>query len=142
MKANYEDKLNTPTSEVNLGNLYDINKQLMDKEPEIDKKVIENKTQELKDWFAKNFSQKYFMLLCHEMRDFTLFNLDKTNTWKNMVPSICAEAAIDIIDCLQNRGSILAIQLQDDGTWELWIRNTQGCFAYYLFPYGAAVIEY
>ena len=29
MKANYEDKIPQKTSEVNLGNLYDINKQIM-----------------------------------------------------------------------------------------------------------------
>ena len=35
MKANYEDKIPQATSEVSLGNLYDMNKQLMEKEPEI-----------------------------------------------------------------------------------------------------------
>ena len=29
MKANYEDKIPQKTSEVNLGNLYDINKQII-----------------------------------------------------------------------------------------------------------------
>ena len=35
MKANYEDKIPKKTSEVSLGNLYDMNKQLMEQEEPI-----------------------------------------------------------------------------------------------------------
>lgn len=142
MKANYEDKIPQATSEVNLGNLYDVNKQLMDKEPEINKETLKQAKADLKEWFKKNFKQKYFMLLCHELRDYTLFNLDKTHSWKEPSTTLCKEAAQDVIDCMTNRGTLLAVTLQDDDAWEIWVKNDMGCYAYYLFTYGAAVIEY
>lgn len=142
MKANYENKIPQATSEVSLGNLYDMNKQLMEKEPEISSTELQLAREHLRTWLTKNFDQKYFMLLCHELRDYTLFNLDKTNSWKTAKPQSIFEAAEDILECMINRGCLLVVDQQEDGAWELWIRNHEGCFAYYLFPYGEAVLEY
>ena len=141
MKANYENKIN-PQAEVSLGNLYDMNKQLMEQSPAIDQSTLASVKPELETWFMTFFNQKYFMLLCHELRDYTLFNLDKTSSWKTPSELTISNAASDIIECLSNRGTILAIEKQDAVSWELWIRTEDGCFAYYLFPYGEAVLEY
>ena len=141
MKANYEDKMK-PTSEVSLGNLYDMNKQLMEQEPAISEAALQLAKEHLRNWVTANFKQKYLMLLCHELRDYTVFNLDRTNTWYAPPPSTVFEAVNDIVECMTNRGTLLAIEDQKDGAWELWIRNPEGCFAYYLFPYGDAVLEY
>lgn len=142
MKANYEDKIPKATSEVALGNLYDMNKQLMEQEPEISEAELQLAKEHLRTWLTHKFEQKYFMLLCHELRDYTLFNLDKTNTWKMAPPITVQTATNDIIECMTNRGKLLVMDEQDDGVWELWVRNDEGCFAYYLFPYGEAVLEY
>lgn len=142
MKANYKDKIQPSTSEVTLGNLYEMNKQLMANENEITQTELELAKSHLQTWVANLFTQKYLMLLCHELRDYTLFNLDKTNTWKEIPPQTKYMAVNDIIECMTNRGTILAIEDQQDGAWEIWIRNSEGCFAYYLFPYGKAVLEY
>jgi len=143
MKANYEDKIPKKTSEVALGNLYDMNKQLMEKEIALTDNEIMNTETALKNWLIELFAQKYFMLLCHERRDYTLFNLDKTNSWKIPQDKMVMDAAFDIIECLTNRGTLLSAELQPDGVWEFWIKDlVEGCFAYYLFPYGEAVLEY
>lgn len=142
MKANYEDKISKQTSEVSLGNLYDMNKQLMEQAPALTETEITLAQTHLREWIANNFKQKYFMLLCHELRDYTLFNLDKTNTWAAAHYSNVQLAASDMIECMTNRGTLISIEDQPDNTWELWIRNSEGCFAYYLFPYGEAVLEY
>ena len=142
MKANYKDKIQPSTSEVTLGNLYDMNKQLMANENEITQTELDLAKSHLQTWIANLFAQKYLMLLCHELRDYTLFNLDKTNTWKEIPLQTKYTAVNDIIECMTNRGTILAIEDQQDGAWEIWIRNPEGCFAYYLFPYGEAVLEY
>ena len=142
MKANYEDKIPQSTSEVSLGNLYDMNKQLMAQEPEITSEKLLAVKEELRKWFSDNFKQKYFMLLCHELRDYTLFNLDKTNSWHIAPPMAIMSVANDLIECMTNRGTLLTIDKQKMGGWEIWIRNEEGCFAYYLFPYGKAVLEY
>ena len=142
MKANYEDKIPQATSEVTLGNLYDINKQLMERAPDITDAELQLAKGHLRTWLANNFTQKYFMLLCHELRDYTIFNLDKTNTWAAAHYENIQFACSDIIECMTNRGTILSIEDQPDNTWEFWIRNSEGCFVYYLFPYGEAVLEY
>lgn len=141
MKANYKDKLEKPTSEVSLGNLYDMNKQLMDKEPALSDEAISEVKEGLRAWFFEKINQKYYMLLCHEQRDYTLFNLDGLRIGSTDKEK-CISATYDVIDCMRNRGTILSIDLQNDGAYEIWIRNDEGCFAYYLFPYGAAVLEY
>ena len=142
MKANYENKIPQQTTEVSMGNLYDVNKQLMEQEPEISSVDLQVAKERLSEWIQSNFKQKYLMLLCHDLRDYTLFNLDKTNTWKEMSLPLALEVSNDIMECMMNRGMLLTVEEQEDGAWELWIRNEAGCFAYYLFPYGAAVLEY
>lgn len=142
MKANYEDKIPKQTAEVTLGNLYDINKQLMEQEPELTTAELELAKEHLRVWITKCFSQKYLMFLCHELRDYTLFNLDKTDTWKEISPNTCYAVVEDIIECMTNRGTLLAIEDQKNDAWEFWIRNSEGSFAYYLFPYREAVLEY
>ena len=143
MKANYEDKIPKSQSTVSLGNLYDMNQQLMAHEPIISDEARYIAGQQLEDWLMERFMQKYFMLLCHERRDYTVLNLNKQEALgrPNELISRCARE--DIFECLDNRGDLLAAQLQEDGVWEFWIRTINNeCAAYYLFPYGAAVIEY
>ena len=145
MKANYKDALNNKpegTSEVTLGNVYDMNKQLMDQVPALDNRELGIHEDNLQHWFFNKIEQKYFMLLCHEQRDYTIFNLDGEHNACTSYAVKCKTAAYDVIDCMRNRGTITSIHLQEDGAYELWIRNEEGSFAYYLFPYGAAVLEY
>lgn len=143
MKANYEDKIPKKTSEVSLGNLYDMNKQLMANEASISEEKLKEKKQALGDWISKLTYQHYFMMLCHERRDYTLFNMQYNELGDITVDQVCTMID-DVIECMTNRGTLLTMDLQEDGAWELWIRHaTDGeCSAYYLFPYGSAVLEY
>jgi hypothetical protein len=79
------------------------------------------------------------MMLCHERRDYTVFH------FKDITPSIgdVQSMAADVFECMNNRGTLLALDLQEAGGWELWLRADDGeISAYYLFPYGEAVLEY
>jgi hypothetical protein len=131
----------TSTSDVTLGNVYDMNKQFMEQEPQMSQDQLNEAEAGLRTWLFERIEQKYFMMLCHEQRDYTIFNLDGLRIGSTDKEK-CITAAFDVIDCLRNRGAILSITLQEDGAYELWIRNEEGCFAYYLFPYGPAVLEY
>jgi hypothetical protein len=142
MKANYEDKILKQTSEISFGNLYEINQQLMSNEAKIADDVLKNKKQELGNWIQSHYEQKYLMLLNNDLHDYTIFNLNKNNDITLRDSSVGARAADDVIECMTYRGTLLALSLQEDGVWELWLKNAEGCFAYYLFPYGEAVIEY
>jgi hypothetical protein len=140
MKANYEDKIPQKTSEISLGNLYDMNKQIMVKAPEIDINVLSQKKEGLMKWVNEHFKQSYFMLLCNERKDYTVFRMRDTVATIGAVQDMVN----DVIECMTNRGTLLAIDLQEAGGWELWMRDEieNEAYMYLLFPYGSAVIEY
>ena len=140
MKANYEEKI-APKSEIAMGTLYDMNKQLMARMPSLDREAVLTAYDGLKAWF-QNHTGRYYMLLCNERHDYTLFNLDKSATWAVIPIEHTESAATDVMECLTNRGALLAADLQNDDAWEFWIRDYEECYAYYLFPYDQAVIEY
>lgn len=124
-------------AEVNLGNLYDFNKELMKKEKTIDPIIFNTKVKQIaEDMFVEaSNDEHYWMLLCHDRRDFTLFNI------------IAATKVNDIIEeikpTLTNRGQIITIDKQPNGAWEIWIRDIETIenFVYYLFKYDNGVIE-
>ena len=75
----------------------------------------------------------YWMLLCRERNDYTIFCVEHD----------VHELASAIKDCLFNRGHVLDITRQDDGNYEIWIRDfdTKENVVYYLFDYNDAIIE-
>lgn len=118
-------------SEVNLGTIYDINKNIMNNMKKLSNPALMNKLKKVEQYFKEN--KMYFMLLCHERRDFTLFRLTKDDSH--------AEAASILKECLQNRGDVLEIEITKDGAVEIWIKDDGEAFCYYLFPYDEAIIE-
>lgn len=141
MKARYKDKMPKQEAEMSIGNLYEINQQMMKNEKPLSDEQLTDKIYAINDWIQKvedKIHSKYYMLLCHERRDYTLFNLRQASQIN------CLSAAADVIDCANNRGDILAVEHQEeDDVWEIWIRTIDDrCCAYYLFPYGQAVLEY
>ena len=118
-------------SEVSMGNLYDLNKSAMQNEKVLSIFALRNKLDEVKSRF---FKKGYFMLLCHERRDYTVFNIKED---KNV--NIARE---DLKECLMNRGDIVSIDKTEDGVaYEIWMRIDGDNFVYYLFPYDMGVIE-
>ena len=133
MKAHYKPE--KPKANVSLGSLYEVNQNLMLHELEMSLEIINGKVTELKRWFEERIDEQYFMLLCKERSDYTLFNFShKTD--------VAELAAKDVIECMMNRGILLAVSLQPDGVWEIWIKSEDVASAYYLFPYKQGVIEY
>lgn len=120
-------------AEINLGNLYEFNKEAMKNENPLDPIELNSKTAMV----AKDmkYGSEYWMLLCHERRDYTLFNI--ISVVNHLI------IADELKSTLQNRGFILSIDEQPDGAWEIWIRDfeTNENFAYYLFQYDEGVIE-
>ena len=125
-------------AEINLGNLYDFNKEAMKNEKPLDVIQFNLKTTEVAQDMWDNMEDygiQYWMLLCHDRRDYSLFNIigavDNEPIVKELRPT------------LMNRGQILSIDKQPDGAWEIWIRDneTEENFAYYLFQYETGVIE-
>lgn len=122
-------------AEIGMGTLYDWNKSAMEQIKGLNATELKDKLREIKN---KLFNQgKYYMLLCHERRDYTVFNLIR----EAIGHDVSKKASNELKECLENRGTILSIDDQHNGSWEIWIRNDEGVFCYYLFSYDNAVIE-
>jgi hypothetical protein len=95
------------------------------------------------EFFYNKENYKYFMLLCNELRDYTLFNFVGQNE-----PCVKDDAAItnacwEIRQCLLNRGTPLYVDFDEYGNVQIWIRyfEDEKPHAYFLFPYDEGVIE-
>lgn len=121
---------------LNAGTLYDMNKQLVEQtckpltQPEIaglHKKIYE--------WVKSNSQIKYLMLLCNDIKYFTLFNLDSHD-----VASI--KAASEILGCLEDNGKLYDMELnEEDNAWECWVKQGEELLAFYLFDYTNGIID-
>lgn len=125
-------------AEINLGNLYDFNKEAMKNEKPLDVIQFNLKTTEVAQDMWDNMEDygiQYWMLLCHDRRDYTVFNL---------IAAVDNEPIVkELRPTLMNRGQILSIDKQPDDAWEIWIRDNESNenFVYYLFKYYYGVVE-
>lgn len=112
-------------------NLYELNKAQVNSLPPITSKTkIEDIKKEVAEYF--NSDNKYFMLLCRELNDYTVFVTPLGNGG--------AKVADELFECIFNRGKLMEIHQEQDA-YEIWIKNDEDVFAYYLFPYDTGVIE-
>lgn len=126
------------TSQIALGTLYDLNKTAVIKEISLTGKNLEKKKNIILDFLQKT-KNNYYMLLCNERRDYTIFNLKELsilNKEKELTDCLVDE-------CLLNRGLVKGIDLtKDKNAIEIWLSIDEEAFVYYFFPYDAAVIEF
>ena len=125
-------------AEIELGNLYEFNKNAMSQYEPMDVIELNRKLTSVADNMIDamdNCDRHYWMLLCHELRNYTLFNIIAASDMQDIIS--------ELRPTLTNRGLVLDITLQKDGAYEIWIRDieTEENFAYYLFPYDMGVIE-
>lgn len=130
-------------AEFEAGNLYEMNKKLVTKhEKQLRGKALYNQIEkELRPYLMDTvFKHKYFMLLCHEKRDYTVFNLSSDRSSQEFSDIIIEKLKL----CLHNRGAIYGIDRTEDGVGvEIWLKyDSDGdMVCYYFFPYTEAVIE-
>ena len=118
-----------------LGTLYDFNKQLLSQAKELRRIDFKDSLNQIKD-FIKEKDNKYFMLLCKERSDYTVFVLFKNEDFDRQI------FKKELSECLTNRGQILSIEkTKDKQAYEIWIKVDEEAFVYYLFPYDLGVIE-
>lgn len=95
-------------SRVSVGNLYDLNKDLVEKETKpLTQEELAVKKEMVHDFLISSEAE-YYMLLCNEKKDYTVFNLLNMNEMfpaKDEVPNILID------ECLKNRGEIRSIEL-------------------------------
>lgn len=78
---------------------------------------------------------KYFMLLCKDRSDYTLFNIVDHNF-------DIEEIKEALKDCFVNRGDVYDIHYEKNtDAYEIWLKIEDEFYVYYLFPYDVGVIE-
>ena len=122
--------------DISTGNLYQANKQLvLAHEKPLTHLELAGAQSKLENFFEKEV-KKYAMLLCHEQRDYTIFNLDESSIGAPHT------AASEALGCCTDRGEVYSIEKTEDGiAFEIWIKIDDDVYCYYLFPYDQAVIE-
>ncbi len=121
-------------SNITLGNLYDLNKSINKLEKTLTATEKKRVLREIKTYF-RNVDNKYFMLLCKERSDYTIFAFND----KNEV--VMQKAMQDIKECFDNRGKLISVEPAEGNALEIWLRVDDESFVYYLFPYDVGVIE-
>jgi hypothetical protein len=122
----------TVTKEIDTGlSIYEINKNLMKEEKPLDPITINIAIKKAADGVLSSF-KKYWMLLCRERNDYTVFIITGSNKLED-----------ELKETILNRGKLLDISQQEDGNFEVWIRDpeTEENFVYYLFDYTFGIIE-
>lgn len=122
-------------NEVNLGTLYEINKAMMKTQQKLSSFEYATALNNIIKYFDK--TRGYYMFLCREQYNYTLFKIKNENHSPQTAVTILQE-------CIDNRGDILSIDyISETDAYEIWILNyqTQEPDCYYLFHYDEAIIE-
>ena len=125
-------------SNISLGTLYDVNKNLVLKnEIKLTDGVLNSKKEIITN-FMRKMNNTYYMLLCNERKDYTVFKMND----KNSDDSIREIVSILVDECLKNRGEIRGIDLtKGKDAIEIWMVIDDEAYVYYFFPYDNAIIE-
>jgi len=133
-------------STVVMGTLNDINKTIVEQQIEpLSEEELLQKIKLVED-FIKDTNNKYYMLLCNERKDYTVFhrNVNRLGQYYDICVGFMGERIQTTLinEILPNRGVIKSIELTDakDGI-EIWLSIDKESFCYYFFPYEQAVIE-
>ena len=123
-------------STIEVGTLYDINKQIMAQLPPQPSKKLKKKLVSIGTWFGTVEKEKqWYMLLCREKADYTVFHFNSNNYM---------QAVEDLQLCINNRGKLMAIDyIHGENAYEIWIKDqeTGEVFLYMLFNCYPMIIE-
>lgn len=107
-------------------NLHDLNKNIIAQMPELSRKEVKGKKNEVKKWVESQPNANYFMLLSNEKRDYTVFKI-----------GVSLDVFIlEFFELLNSRGKVKAIDFTGSA-FEIWIDDA----FYAFFNYDAGVIE-
>lgn len=117
---------------VEMGTLYELNKQVMAQLPPQSEDRMNHNWTVIGDWFGKD-EARWFMLMCKERSDFTLFHITDHQFVKGIE---------ELKEVLESRGKILAIDYSHgEDAFEIWIKTPDEVFMFMLFSADWMVIE-
>lgn len=122
-------------AEITMGSLYEMNQQLVKKLPVLEGIKKDTALSSIGSWFSSHYKNHYYMLLCKEKSDYTVFYIPESNYLK---------AISEIQEVLESRGKIIAIDyVHGADAYECWVRDPEDLdvHMYMLFDYDWGVIE-
>lgn len=116
-------------------NLYDLNKQIISQLPDLTLDEIIQKNEKVVIPFLNQIDSEYYMLLCNELKYYTIFNVVDYLTEPAMTEELFA--------CLHSFcDSLKSIELTEDGcAIEIWFVKDEETYVMYLFDYSGGVIQ-
>lgn len=127
--------------DVSLGTVYDINKAVYSNQSEkMPETLVQPMLEKVSNWFKTKAlcEAQYYMFLCRDRNDYTIFNFIKNNPEKGIK---------ELIELIQSRGILKDIVYNEKyNYYEFWISiDTEGFrpeeYMYILFPCNEFVIE-
>lgn len=115
--------------------LYDINKQIYSQMKPMNELSLKAEIINITQWFSKEPNFKYFMLLCKEKSDYTIFNF---------ITKEFDKARRELQSLVLSRGTPIAIEyLHDMDAYEIWIKDNvdNEVYMYMLFDCNSFIIE-
>lgn len=118
-------------------NLYDINKQVVSQLPALTEEDFWDNKMAIIDEFFRETGGDYYMMLCNELKYYTLFHID---TEGFVTEPFASEEACA---CLwEFADEIKSVELAEDGcAVEIWITKDEETYVMYLFDYTGGVID-
>lgn len=145
-KIKKRNKKNNNKTKIGIGTLYEMNQGIVEKSlPDLTEEELQDKKNLIVD-FVNNTGNTYYMLLCNDRKDYTIFHrqydsikgvyLDNDGVIDETLERILVD------ECLPNRGKTKSIELTENkDAVEIWISIDNQSYCYYFFPYDSAIIE-
>lgn len=113
-------------NKVSMGTLYQTNCDIYKQLPPMPAEEFSRKTLNIGGWFSSRTKRKYFMFLCRELNDYTVFEFIDPNY---------NAATNEIRDLITSRGLPVLIDYNhEQDAYEVWIKRKGEVHMYMLFP--------
>lgn len=127
-----------------IGTLYEMNRNVIKQQPALSRKECESLIEQVVVPFWQSNMEKigdtYFMMLCKEQSDYTVFNFTGDDKQANLLK--INRATKDLIECFYNRANVYDIHFEKaHNAVEIWLGTAKEVFCYYLFKCNDFIIE-
>lgn len=121
-------------SEIEMGNVYEINKYIRRHTSPLTEDKIKLSIGNVAGWCSSRPFTKYYMVLCKEKSDYTIFHLNNFNY--NQIGQ-------ELQEVLESRGEIMGIDyMHGFDSYECWIRDeNQDPYLYMFFDCEGFIVE-
>ena len=135
MKCNLPEEKQEKVSGNFVMNLYDLNKSLISQMPALTLEQIIRQKETVVDPFLDAVDSDYYMLLCNELKYYTIFNV-----MQGLSDSLITE---ELFACLNEFcDEVKSIEKTDDGcAIEIWFTKDEEIYVMYFFDYAGGVIH-